>query len=124
MTWAMQRREPAFDVTDFFNLFTVTGEKRLFTLHEGVNNFSSFFEVRYVNQNSMFLHIKPTEKLLEFCRTEMVSIDYDQIYLKLIVFEDGSSTLYAQYNQIIGDRLLAKFGAKVTSELKQYEEVE
>ena len=123
LNWAMQRREPAFDVSNFSSLFTVTGEKQLFTLHEGVNNFSSFFEVHYVNANlnDMFLHIKPTEKLLEFCRTEMVSIDYDQIYLKLIVFEDGSSTLYAQYNQIIGDRMLAKFGAKVTGKLKQYE---
>lgn len=111
--------KPAFNVRKYSSLFTVTGEKQLFTLNEGVNNFSSYFEISNINnyQLDFSLDIKPTERLLEYCRTSMVAVDYDQIYLKMIVFEDGGSTLYAQYNQIIGSRMLGKFGAKATRDI-------
>lgn len=115
--WAKQ--EPAFNVHKYSSLFTVTGEKKLFPLNEGVNNFSSYLDISNINnyQLDFSLDIKPTERLLEYCRTSMVAVDYDQIYLKMIVFEDGGSTLYAHYNQIIGSRLLGRFSSKATRDI-------
>ena len=110
----------AFNVRKFHKLFTLTKEKTRVLLNDGEekNYFSSYFEVRNVNNYSdnLYLNIKPAEELLSFLRGMLVE-DNDDIHLDLIVFEDGGSSLYAKYTKINGDRLLAKFSAKETRQL-------
>ena len=53
------------------------------------------------------LEIRPTPAVLEVIGREMLAIDRDRIYFEIITFDDGTSTVYAQYNQILGSRKLA-----------------
>ena len=52
-------------------------------------------------------NIKPTNKLIEIAKQSMLSIDYDQIYFRLMLYSNGTAMLIAQYNQIIGSRWIA-----------------
>jgi hypothetical protein len=49
----------------------------------------------------------PTEKTLEYVRNNMLPVDYDSIYFRVIDRGDNETLIVAQYNQIIGSRWLA-----------------
>ncbi len=53
------------------------------------------------------LEIRPTPAVLEVIGREMLAIDRDRIYFEIITFDDGTSTVYAKYNQILGSHKLA-----------------
>ncbi len=59
------------------------------------------------NSASATRTIVPTEALMTFMRTDMVLVNHDEIYFKVYLYENGSARVWAQYNQIIGSRLLA-----------------
>jgi len=53
-----------------------------------------------------YFRVQPSKWAIRLAEESMIAIDYDEVYFKLIVFKD-EATLYLQYNQIIGSRLLA-----------------
>jgi len=60
-----------------------------------------------VTSESDSLYVVPSESVVAWIKDNMLPIQYDKIYFKAIIFEDGRVMLYASYNLIIGSRPLA-----------------
>jgi hypothetical protein len=49
----------------------------------------------------------PSKALLDWIFANMVKVAYDRIFFEIIIRNDGSVSLYACYNQILGNALIA-----------------
>ena len=111
-------RKPIFNNVSWNDLFTgLTEKENKFTYNgKSLNNknwyISGFMQIRNIRDNResnyKSLYIIPTNKTLQAINDNMLKIDYDTIHFEIIIWENNDNmAVYLQYNQILGNRLLA-----------------
>lgn len=65
--------------------------------------------IHWTDANDVYTYGRavPSQEVVDAVRANMLCIKYDSIYFVLHLDDDGTARVYAQYNQIIGNRLLA-----------------
>lgn len=58
---------------------------------------------------------QPSPKAVEFIQNNMLVIENDLIYFKVIILDNGKSRVFTKYNAILGHRYLAGFDEDETT---------
>ena len=114
-------QKPAFEYTKFSDLFTEWTKADTTITRKGIKHTypeilrpdcktPAYIQCWLTFSGHKFdsLDVLPTQELIEYVDKNMLAIDYDRIYFE-IVTRDDCYALRANYNQILGSRLLAIF---------------
>lgn len=106
--------KPIFNFRSLKTMFESLSAERgdLKSVSYGNAKIDTYINIDYKGK-PLTLYGKAIPAIIEWIRNGgMISVQHDTIYFKVIVRKDGSASVYGQYNQIIGSRLLANIWAK------------
>lgn len=90
-----------FEQTDNFNLELDKTAHNVLSDYCSIDNQGEHYSVK----------VKPHQHIIDFVKNNMIAVDYDSIYFKIIVHDNGWALVTAQYSQILGSHYLAYIDA-------------